>query len=112
MPEPPLDRPGVVALVGQRVAAGVAQLVRVCLELQAGAGSDAPDRAGEVARGEERLSLADKDEGATTGSPAGAMPAARRPGSGRGPFRRSRARPRFRPTENAVATDNARSLPP
>jgi hypothetical protein len=36
MAEPALDRPGVVALVGERVATGVAQHVRMCLELHLG----------------------------------------------------------------------------
>jgi hypothetical protein len=39
---PPLDRPGVVALVGERVAAGVAEHVRVCLEIEAGGGGRRP----------------------------------------------------------------------
>jgi hypothetical protein len=39
MSEPALDRPGVVPLVGEGVAAGVAEHVRVRLELQAAAGS-------------------------------------------------------------------------
>jgi hypothetical protein len=37
MAEPSLDRPGVVALVGQRVAAGVAQHVGMGLDLKLGA---------------------------------------------------------------------------
>jgi hypothetical protein len=42
MAEPALDRQGVVPLVGEGVAAGVAQHVRVRLELQAGGGGRPP----------------------------------------------------------------------
>jgi hypothetical protein len=45
--EPALDRPGVVALVGERIAAGVPQQLRVGLELQAGGGRVAFDHPGE-----------------------------------------------------------------
>src|SRR5271154_1876594 len=38
MAEPPLDRPGIVALVGERVAAGMAEHVGVRLDLKAGSG--------------------------------------------------------------------------
>jgi hypothetical protein len=44
-----LDRPGVVALVGQRVAAGVAQHVGMRFDLQIGAGRGALDHAGKPA---------------------------------------------------------------
>ena len=40
MPEPSLDRPGVVPLVGQGVATSVAQHVGMGLELQAGGGRE------------------------------------------------------------------------
>src|SRR5262249_8661420 len=43
MPEPTLDRPGVVPLVGEGVAAGVPQYMRVRLQLQARAGRGALD---------------------------------------------------------------------
>ena len=52
MAEPSLDRPGVVALVGKGVAAGVAQHVRMGLEIEAGAGGGALDHPGEASRGE------------------------------------------------------------
>jgi hypothetical protein len=59
-----IDRcPGVVPLVGQRVAAGMAQHVRVRFDLQAGAGGRALDRPGEAGRGEGRSPLADENEG-------------------------------------------------
>ena len=49
MAEPSLDRPGVVAPVGERIAAGVAQHVRMDLEFEARAGGgplDHPGKAG------------------------------------------------------------------
>jgi hypothetical protein len=58
MAEPTLDRPGVVALVGQRVSAGVAKHMRMCLELQAGTGGRAFDHAGEAGRGGRGRALA------------------------------------------------------
>jgi hypothetical protein len=63
MSQPALDRPGVVALVGKRVAAGVAQHVRMGLELQAGTIRGALDHASEACRGERRAALAQEDEG-------------------------------------------------
>jgi hypothetical protein len=60
MAEPSLDRPGVVALVGEGVTAGVAQHVRVRFELKAGA---ALDHLGEAGRGERGAAVADEDEG-------------------------------------------------
>ena len=50
MPEPALDRPGVVALVGEGVAAGVPQHVGMGLEFQPSGGSDG-DAATYVAAG-------------------------------------------------------------
>jgi hypothetical protein len=44
MAEPSLNRSGVVALVGERVAAGVAQHVRVRLKIEAGGSSRPPGR--------------------------------------------------------------------
>jgi hypothetical protein len=63
MAEPPLNSPGVVPLVGEGVPVGVAQHVRVCLELQAGASGSALDHAGEAGRRERRTALADEHEG-------------------------------------------------
>jgi len=62
MTEPPLDGPGVVALVGKRVAAGVAQHVRMRLEFKAGTGGGALDHPGKAGGGERGAALADKDE--------------------------------------------------
>jgi hypothetical protein len=47
--EPSLDRPCVVALVGERVAAGVTEHVRMRLELEAGAGGGTLDHSGKAA---------------------------------------------------------------
>jgi hypothetical protein len=63
MAEPSLDRPGVVALVGQRVAAGVAQHVGMGLDLKLGASRRALDHPGKAGRGERRSAFADEDEG-------------------------------------------------
>jgi hypothetical protein len=52
MAEPALYRPGVVPLVGERVAAGVPQHVRVGLELQPGDGRRPLGHAREAGRGE------------------------------------------------------------
>jgi hypothetical protein len=51
MSQPALDCPGVVALVGEGVAAGVPQHVRVGLEFKTGAIRGALDHAGEAGRG-------------------------------------------------------------
>jgi hypothetical protein len=51
-----------VPLVGERVAAGVAQHVRVGLELQASGRRGALDHPGEAGRGERRSALADEDK--------------------------------------------------
>jgi hypothetical protein len=67
MSQPALNRPGVVAFVGQRVAAGVAQHVRVGLQLQPGGLRGALDHAGEAGRGEWRAALADEDESGKDG---------------------------------------------
>jgi hypothetical protein len=66
MPEPALDRPRVVPPIGEGVAAGVAQHVRMGLELQAGAGS-ALDHPGEAGCGERELRLL-TNTNATSGS--------------------------------------------
>jgi hypothetical protein len=63
MAEPALNSPGVVPLVGKSVAAGVAQHVRVGLQLQAGTGGSPLDHSGEAGRGERRPAVADEDEG-------------------------------------------------
>src|SRR5271170_5435837 len=63
MAEPSLDRPGVVALVGKGVAAGVAQHVRMRLEIEAGAGGGALDHPGEAGGRERGSPLADEGEG-------------------------------------------------
>ena len=52
MPEPALDRPGVAPLVGEGIAARVAQPLRVSLELQNSAARGALDHPGEAGRGE------------------------------------------------------------
>jgi hypothetical protein len=61
----PLDRTGVVALVGERVAAGVPQHGGR-LDLKAGASRDPFDHAGDTGRGESRAALADEDDAAQT----------------------------------------------
>ena len=83
MAEPSLDRPRVVALVGQGVAAGVPQHVGVRLELQL-----APSAARSIIRakpavvnGEPRSLTKTKGESGSRAG-AGAGLAARRPGSG------------------------------
>jgi hypothetical protein len=55
MPQPPLDRPGVVALVGEGLAAGIAQHVWVRLYPKAGVGRGALDHTGEADRGERGI---------------------------------------------------------
>jgi hypothetical protein len=62
MGEPSLDRTGVVAPIGEGVAAGVAQHVRVRFELKASAGRGPLDHAGEAGRGEWRPAFADEDK--------------------------------------------------
>jgi hypothetical protein len=52
MPEPSLDRPGVVSLVGEGVAASVPENVGMGLELKAGTCGGALDHSGEAGRGE------------------------------------------------------------
>jgi hypothetical protein len=63
MAEPALYRPGVVALVGEGVAVGVTEHVRVRLKLQAGTSGRLLDHPGEAGRGERRSPLADEYEG-------------------------------------------------
>src|ERR1700722_10108430 len=83
MPQPSLDRPGVVPFVGEGVPAGVAQHVWVRLDLQAGGGRGPFDQPGEAGRGEGRAALADEDEGRRVALAGGAAaPEARSPGSG------------------------------
>ena len=38
MPQPSLNGPGIVTLVGERTAAGMAKHVRMCLQFEAGIG--------------------------------------------------------------------------
>src|SRR5271154_2120973 len=63
MAERSLDCPGVVALVGKGVAAGVAEHVRMGLEIEAGAGCGALDHPGKAGRRERGSPLGDEDEG-------------------------------------------------
>jgi hypothetical protein len=64
--EPSLDRPCAVALVGERVAAGVTEHVRMRLELEAGAGGGTLDHSGKGRRreGEPRSLTKTKGDGA------------------------------------------------
>jgi hypothetical protein len=62
MAEPSLDCPGVVPLVGERVPAGMAEHVRVRLQLEAGTRGSTLDHPGEAGRRERRSPLADKDK--------------------------------------------------
>jgi hypothetical protein len=63
VPKPALNRPRVVPLVGESVSAGVAQHMRVRLELQAGGSGGALNHAGKAGRRERGSPLADEDEG-------------------------------------------------
>ena len=63
MTEPPLDRPGVMPLVGERIAAGVAKHVRMRLQFEAGTNGRALDHPGKARGREGRAALADEDEG-------------------------------------------------
>jgi hypothetical protein len=63
MAEPSLNCPRVVALVGKGVAAGVAEHVRVCLQVEAGSGSRPLDHPGKAGRRERGSPLADEDKG-------------------------------------------------
>jgi hypothetical protein len=58
VPEPSLDSPGVMPLVGEGVAAGVTEHVRVRLELETGPDRDPLDHAGKAGRCERRAALA------------------------------------------------------
>jgi hypothetical protein len=60
---PSLDRPGVVSLVREGIAAGVPQHVGMDLELQAAGGRGTLDHLGEAGRGKGRAALADEDKG-------------------------------------------------
>jgi hypothetical protein len=62
MAKPALDRPGVVPLIREGVTAGVAEHVRVRLDLQASASRSTFDHPGEPRRRERRTPLADGDE--------------------------------------------------
>jgi hypothetical protein len=63
MAEPPLDRPGVVALIGERIAAGVTEHVRMRLQLEARGHGRPLDHPGKAGGRERRAVLADEDEG-------------------------------------------------
>jgi hypothetical protein len=62
MAEPCLDCPSVVTLVGEGVSTGVAEHVRVRLEVEARAGGGTLDHPGEAGRRERRSPLADEDK--------------------------------------------------
>jgi hypothetical protein len=62
MAEPCLDCPSVVALVGEGVAAGVAEHVRVCLEVEAGGAGCPFNHPGKAGGRERGCPLADKDK--------------------------------------------------
>ncbi len=62
-PQPSPNCPGIVPLVGERIAAGVAKHVRVRLQFEAGAEGRAFDHPGKVRGRERRAALADEDEG-------------------------------------------------
>src|SRR5260370_13945495 len=63
MAEPSLDRPGIVPLVGKRIAAGVAKHVRVSLQFKAETTACRPlDHPGKACSRERRAALADKDK--------------------------------------------------
>jgi hypothetical protein len=64
VPKVSLQRPRIVSLVSQRVAAGVAQHVRVCLEPKLGHDPRPLDHAGKAGRAERRPALGGEDEGA------------------------------------------------
>jgi hypothetical protein len=62
MAEPSLDCPGIVALVGERVAAGMTQHVRVRLQFEAGGSRRPFDHPGKASGRERGSPLADKDK--------------------------------------------------
>jgi hypothetical protein len=62
MAEVGLQGAGVVASIGKRKAAGVAQHVRMCLEIDAGSTPDALDHLGEAGGRERRTTLAHEHE--------------------------------------------------
>ncbi len=57
MPEVSLKRSGIMPLIGKRVATGVPEHVRVCLEPKLGLGARPLDHAGEASGGERRAPL-------------------------------------------------------
>src|SRR5258708_135209 len=62
VPQPPLNRPGIVPPVGQRIAAGMAKQVRVSLQLKAEPKAGNPlDHLGKATGREWRPPLADED---------------------------------------------------
>ena len=64
MTEPSLNRPGVVPLVGEGIAASVPKHVGVSLQFEAETSADRPlDHPGKARGRERRATLADKDEG-------------------------------------------------
>jgi hypothetical protein len=64
MPQPTLDRPGIVPLVGECITAGVAKHVRMRLQLKTKTTARrALDHPGKARGRERRAALADKDEG-------------------------------------------------
>ena len=62
MPEPSLNCPGVVPLVGERIAAGMAKHMGVRLQFEAGASGRTLDHPGEARGRERRAALADENE--------------------------------------------------
>ena len=58
-----MDRPGIVPLVGERIAARAAKHLRIRLQFDAGADGRALDHPGKAGGGERRAALADEDEG-------------------------------------------------
>jgi hypothetical protein len=64
VPKPSLNRPGVVAFVGEGIAAGMAQHVGMSLQFEAKTSARRPlDHSGKPGRREWRAALADEDEG-------------------------------------------------
>jgi hypothetical protein len=64
MPEPSLDRPGIVPLVGEGIAAGMAKHVRMGFQLKAEPFAGRPlDHSGKAGRRERRAALTHEDEG-------------------------------------------------
>ena len=63
MTESPLDRPGVVTLVGERAAAGVPEHVRMGLQFEASADRGRLDHPGKARGREWPGALTDEDDG-------------------------------------------------